>query len=391
METVNISLNATPAEIENELVFQQVLLETLDQESFDYIEQKEGIERIISYLSDKLEEAKAASMNSPNILATAAGAARKRARNDSISHDEDEFISRATKSLRGSPSFGPREPDRFHHSESALERARREQRELEQRFRQEAADAAMARNLQLTSQSNSFSPPQSQMNFNRNKVQTYLDPNGRIRHINTAPETPTTPKLAHNSYNVSPSHTPPSHTPPSPAPSSIQHPPLNRNLHSMPNNAYYPGAMASNTFNPYVNGYGSNQLNQNLSQAHVLPFRSPGHHQSLQVGPSASSFANTQQMNSPNFHNPYMNNNMSSPNLFQHQSSTPPLPPLPPQMTSNFVKQEASTLKRQSMPGQYPSHDSDSDSSLEEISATDFRPSARSLTKPPSASQQSSS
>jgi hypothetical protein len=386
METVNISLNATPAEIENELVFQQVLLQTLDLDSFDYAEQKEGIETVISYLSDKLEEAKASSMNPNNMLANAASAARKRARNEYSNQDGDDFAFRATKSLRGSPSLGPLVSDRYHHGESALERARREQRELETRFRQEAADAALARNLQSTAQGSSTptsTPPHSQMNFNRNMVQTQLGPNGSLRHVNTAPELPTTPKNSRTSFNVSPSN-----TPPSPAPSSAQYASsINRNGQSMANTPYNPGTVANNGFNPYINGYGSHQFNQSLSNAHVLPFRSPGHNS---LGQSTSSYVNGQQMTSPNFFNPYVQNHMHTPN-FNHQSTTPPLPPLPPQMSNNYVKQESSNLSRPSMPGTYPSHDSDSDSSLEEISAQDFRPNVRSINKPQNRAQSSNS
>jgi hypothetical protein len=50
-----ISPNATPSEIGEELIFQNALLESLDPESFNYLEEKEKIESTMEVLHTRLE------------------------------------------------------------------------------------------------------------------------------------------------------------------------------------------------------------------------------------------------------------------------------------------------------------------------------------------------
>jgi hypothetical protein len=54
-QDVDISPNATPSEIGEELVFQSALLESLDPEAFNYQEEKDKIERMMEALQTRLE------------------------------------------------------------------------------------------------------------------------------------------------------------------------------------------------------------------------------------------------------------------------------------------------------------------------------------------------
>jgi len=61
MEALNLPPDASQAEIENELLFQAVLKETLDSLAFNYEEQKSQIEATITALNARLDAARMAS------------------------------------------------------------------------------------------------------------------------------------------------------------------------------------------------------------------------------------------------------------------------------------------------------------------------------------------
>jgi hypothetical protein len=54
-QDVDISPNATPSEIGEELIFQNALLDSLDPESFNYLEEKDRIESTMGVLQTRLE------------------------------------------------------------------------------------------------------------------------------------------------------------------------------------------------------------------------------------------------------------------------------------------------------------------------------------------------
>src|ERR1700761_1957656 len=141
MEAVSLPPNASPAEIENELLFQAVLQESLDPMAFNYEEQKAQIESTIAELNARLDEARMATQSIEQLNDVSAhwdnGQSRKRQRDliyldDDDEFDDDPFQGPLPKSHRASPSAyddrykfgGVASPRSFNNPSSVLERAR---------------------------------------------------------------------------------------------------------------------------------------------------------------------------------------------------------------------------------------------------------------------------
>ncbi|KAI9718501.1 MAG: hypothetical protein M1828_006684 [Chrysothrix sp. TS-e1954] len=210
-----LSPNASLEEIANEKVFYEVMLETLDQDSPDFVNQRDNNERIIAELDDLLQQRERpitplddidpSELVSPNSLSLPS-----RSRNDAIPdwganallsplHRPGPDTNTTGKRLRQSPTKDPRKYKRSRGSFSSgadtpaspssdsllahgtvggaggglLERLRREELAREERWKQEQADAEFARSLEASQNSN---PGPSQSH-----TQGLLGTDGRIR------------------------------------------------------------------------------------------------------------------------------------------------------------------------------------------------------------------
>lgn len=402
MANITLTPTASAEEIENEIVFQFTLLETLDTESFSYHDDKHDIEEAIDELQRRLEQARMA-----NQAASAEQDVQNRKRQrygtpdykrEESDDDDTSSEERVSKSLRASPSAYNGDHSAFRRGLSSsrnmdtaaiLERQRKEQRVAEERAKQLNHDAQYARQLSMNNASSSFTrpPPGTQNPFNRtpsgNLYQLQIDRNGQLPHSSswrasnrqpTQPPTPHTPvnpalKREFNSPTHTPPYSPPHHTyatsplhGDSPGTTPFQYSTIDGINLGQATHLQSPLAHQASTFND------------------TLPIRSPQFDRNTTNGSSSHASPNGLMQPKPeptanheegwrHLTNGWTFNN----GLYYHPSYGFKKPP-------EYQRLQAAS---RSMPGGFPSQtDTSSDSSLEEIDPDEFRPSVRSQNRP---------
>jgi SNF2 domain-containing protein len=405
MESLNIPPAASPAEIENELIFQSVLLDSLDPESFNYEEQKAAIESTIAELDTRLELSKMASNDEPPAAPPAPFNQNQKKRQRSIGHypiddDSDLYDSsedRASKSHRASPSpfnnngfaFGSSSRNGSNRS-LALQRMREEQRRIEMQNQQRLEDERIAKELAAanspsSSGGNSLPTFSSQNTSNRNLVQLQLGRDGSLPVPSSwrgqsqqvdPPQTPTFGTL------IQPPQTPPATFDPNVAFESSTTPPTPDTWENIPtNNLNASPVHDSSTGNtPFHNSHFNMPNVDYVSQP---PSFHAGFNQNLPIRPPQAHFASNASLHGTT--SPVSIKKESKPVIREEDWET-----LPDGWQRNghlwFHNEKgytdrSPTTERPPVPGAFPL-DNDSDSDLEEITADAFRPSQRSMDRP---------
>jgi SNF2 family DNA or RNA helicase len=413
MEALNLPPNASQAEIATEILFQSVLKESLDPLAFNYDEQKAQIEAIIAALNTRLDEVRMSSMPNGVVGQMDNGYSRKRQRDvmymdaDDDDDDDDEFEGPLPKSHRASPSaydeagrlFGVASPRGFNNSSLILEHARDQQKRIEIEAKQMAEDERIARDLS-TNQSTSTSynaggsrpsfgsQGSSQSSRNTNLVQLQLGRNGQLPPANTwrshsqgpkREQPPVYPQLPRTPQNPGPSSRgflPPA-TPSSPA--------YTPTYATSPLHGDSPGATPWNGSTVAIagdlavgdTGYRQESFAQSPTTTQTLPFRSPQTNLVYGMNPAASASMPSLQIKKEK--NPaaatdeygwqYLSDGWQrNGSLYWHPKR-------------GFYDKSGNGANT-SLPTSLPVSDDESDSSLEEITAAQFRPSERSLSRP---------
>jgi SNF2-related domain len=371
MDGISLPPDASRAEIENELTFQSVLLETLDMHAFNYEEQKAAIEATMAMLNEQLDQSATDFSSNFAVYQDEADGIASRKRNREYEIDADDFtddfsfIPRAPKSRRASPS-----PFDFHTSShngssslSVMQRALEQQRRLEQEVKQMAEDERIAR--QMSASHTASRPPfgSSQNSFQRSKsgnlYQLQLGRNGQLPPSNiwkaprsdaeSLPAAPTTPRTSKYSNDFVPSTTPPTPT---------------YGMPRVPQGAYgsTPHPKARNQ-TPNVNS---------------LPIRSP------QTNKAPFSYESTSQTAST----PSLSIKPESSIKEERGNHKPKELPEGWERAGNLFWNPKygfndKPYPSSDLPGSFPLDDDEaSDSSLEEITPDQFQPSERSLSRP---------
>lgn len=409
-----MSPDASQAEIENELVFQAVLKETLDSIAFNYEEQKSKIEATITALNARLDAARMASTPTGQIDGTVQhisnGYSRKRQRDimymDADDIDDDlEFDGPLSKSHRASPSAydgnrygfgGVASPHRFGNPSSVLDRAREQQKRLEIEAKQMADDERIARDLYAGQSASSsadadglHAPFESQSYLqpsrSTNLVQLQLGRNGQLppaktwRNQTQAPKRQEQPSsFAHMPRTPQSTH-PPNRSflpPTTPSTPSFATSPLHG---GSPSATPWPGSKAGIAGDPNVedNSYGQEPFVQAQNPTHSLPFRSPQTHSTYGENPTATASMPSLQIKEEK--KPVISTGEygweNLPGKWERNGSLYWHP------TKGF--HEGSNEEPDPvMPGSFPPANDESDSSLEEITAEQFRPNGKRLNRP---------